>query len=625
MELISKTNSTSETKSVIPLNYYRGFLEYLSKNSDSIEIITYNDLPWGDDYDYKINFPDERKKWINEIRDKNSIYLLIQHDVDAYPELTEKMLRLEEKFGIRSNVFVFNRKIDREALQVKGEVRYTGYNVNWQYLKQLEQNGVVIGYHTNAYEQSEFDNKLAQQIFLDDLKELREKYDVRYFSAHGGVRDSRGYSNVNIALSDGIIKSARWVHNRYGVRFDYVYTDGGAVNRKYPYEMDLVKFTQQMKPGNRYRVLIHPQYFNDEIHRSNNLSGYTWYEKAIHESSDNKGLYHLWQEKKYSERSLWQLRIRNKLKKVADNIISLPSSSISDPVFVHGLSRSGTTLLVTLLDSHPEISMSYELFPGIMEISGKGKSSVTSESIGTHKLLQYLWAIYTSMRIFPRKLRNRNLRVLVSRLKRSGLTFADFVRVYLHHYVHEMTFDIIYGKLKAIEKFAMLKMKNENKHIWGVKCTDQFKSYHELWPEARFINIIRDGRDILASQLNTGNFKPVPAKLAEQWSSTYQEFSDFGDKTGAHIYAYRYEDLVREPSKEIKKICEFLGVQYSDDLSNYYEKDLTIYQASHISMNRITKPMDTSQIGRWKNDLSDEQVNEFESVAGDALKRYGYY
>ena len=57
---------------------------------------------------------------------------------------------------------------------------------------------------------------------------------------------------------------------------------------------------------------------------------------------------------------------------------------------------------------------------------------------------------------------------------------------------------------------------------------------------------------------------------------------------------------------------------------DFYKKDLTIYKARHLSMDRISKPIDTSKIGRWKNELNESHLQQFYSSARDVMITMGY-
>lgn len=305
------------------------------------------------------------------------------------------------------------------------------------------------------------------------------------------------------------------------------------------------------------------------------------------------------------------------------------------PIFVRGVSRSGGTLLVTLLDAHPEIAMSYELYPtllaGELETSGDIVLKPEYQGGGTQKRkpvnLKWLLDLLSGVKDTKQALKqieDKNLRAFVARCNRGGLTNKDLVTLLKQHIGDAMDFKTIGHQLRFVERCCLRKMTLQNKQRWGLKCSGQFEDYLNVWPKAYFLNIIRDGRDVLASQLNTGNFTDPPEQVGLGWANTHQEFRRLVNTAGVNAHEVFYEKLVEDPEPEVRKICDFLGIPFDRAMLNFYEQDLTIFKASHLSMERISKPIDTSKIGRWKTDLTPEQLERFYSTAQDAMEEFGY-
>ena len=270
-----------------PFEYLVDFLKFIRNNGDIIEIITYDDLPWGEDFDSDNNYPQEYKNWKHQlskrIMDKEKIYVLIQHDVDSSPERTMAILHEEERLGLPSNVMIFNRRINRKHLQKTGKLIYTDYVLDYNYLRQLQDNArFVIAYHSNAFDQALFNKEKALRIFEDDVKALREHFNIRFFSPHGGAPSPEGFSNNILPIPESLKRSLHWVQNKQTVRFDGEYSDGGINSPKRdPSQRDLREFVRKWKRGKRYRVLIHPQYYHTQYRPSPRLAGTPWYEDVL--------------------------------------------------------------------------------------------------------------------------------------------------------------------------------------------------------------------------------------------------------------------------------------------------------------------------------------------------------
>ena len=111
-----------------PAKYLDSFLAMLMDPANNIEVLTYSDLNFGGDDDYENYYPGERKIWEESLssgeRDPEKIYVFIQHDVDSAPERTNRLLEFQRKIGLRSNVMIFNRLVNRSLLQRNNELAF---------------------------------------------------------------------------------------------------------------------------------------------------------------------------------------------------------------------------------------------------------------------------------------------------------------------------------------------------------------------------------------------------------------------------------------------------------------------------------------------------------------------
>lgn len=309
MKVLSDSNCTmyeaDEFKKggYFPFEYITGFLEFLNRHKDIIQIITYKDLSWGNDFNYQNSYRDEYKRWTHELkngqRDYNKIYVLLQHDVDSRAERTTNLLQVEEQLEIPSNVMIFVRRHNRKTLKSTGKLMFTEYPINYEYLKKLEKQGFLVCYHSNAYEQSLFDEERAYQIFEKDIATLREHFPLYFFSAHGGVPGSDGRNNRDLGIPKSLRTSIRWVHNGASPYFDETYSDGGINSlQRDPAKRDLRDFVRRWQRGKRYRVLLHPQYYNSPCNPSPRLQGTPWYDEIL-EGFDRNSNVCFWEDDKF--------------------------------------------------------------------------------------------------------------------------------------------------------------------------------------------------------------------------------------------------------------------------------------------------------------------------------------
>lgn len=285
------------------------------------------------------------------------------------------------------------------------------------------------------------------------------------------------------------------------------------------------------------------------------------------------------------------------------------------PIFVRGLSRSGGTLMVTILDAHPDVAMSYELYPTLLE-PAKGEKT-------PREILRGL--LKAKPKVNVRALANeRGWQTFLNRCARGGLTFGDVGHLLEQHLDAGEGFETVGERLRFIARCCQLKMHRCGKKTWGLKCNNRYSDYLDEWPEARFVNMIRDGRDVLASQLNTGAFNKDPATMAQSWLNTHRGFLVLREQIGDRAVPVIYEHLANHPDDEAVRILAQLGLCHAPGILDYHKQDLTIYRASHLSLADVSKPVNASKVGRWRRDLTADQVAVFEAVAGDLLEELGY-
>jgi hypothetical protein len=287
----------------------------------------------------------------------------------------------------------------------------------------------------------------------------------------------------------------------------------------------------------------------------------------------------------------------------------------ADPIFVRGMSRSGGTLVVTILDAHSSIAMSYELYPELLELDDPSPRAL--EGVAEH--LRSAKDLVTG----ARALEPKNFRTFVLRCQRSGLTNHDVADL-LSAQARAGGLGRPDARLDFVERCGGAKLRRVGKRRWGAKCTQDYESYLAKWPDACFLNLVRDGRDVLASQQNTGAFRNTPEQVARGWARTHKRFQELLRSPGVRAYEIRYERLVADPANEVRSLTAFLGLRFEEDMLDYHRAELTIFGASHLSMDRISMPVDASKVGRWRRDLSEEDLHRFEETAGEIMELLGY-
>jgi LPS sulfotransferase NodH len=148
-----------------------------------------------------------------------------------------------------------------------------------------------------------------------------------------------------------------------------------------------------------------------------------------------------------------------------------------------------------------------------------------------------------------------------------------------------------------------------------------------LFPDALFIHIHRDPRDVVASILSMDwRSSDSAAALARECRRTYRRQARFGRELGPHRYlTVRYEDLVAEPEAVLGRVCEFLGESFEPAMLSYPERAESGFLASESDWKSATRqPLDPTRIGRYRAVLGPRAIRRVEGILAEELPALGY-
>ena len=285
-------------------------------------------------------------------------------------------------------------------------------------------------------------------------------------------------------------------------------------------------------------------------------------------------------------------------------------------VFVCGRSRTGTTLLATILDSHPRISMGYELVPtGLPPLPEAIACLRRAAGAGGDSPAELLRADPATA----------DLGLFV--------IHASWVLVELDELIGLLEQQLAAGGatafgVKHAARLAMAvverKREKEGTALTGFKVqTPRFGTFRRLFPGSAFIAILRDPRDVVASQLGRG-FRRSVEEMALHWHDYYAAFFRFARLHRGRTLAVRYEDLVRAPEAEYTRIFGLLGLEYGDEVRHYWDSKASVHHTRHNNAPAVAREPFTSSLERWRQDLEASDVATVERVCGRLMARLGY-
>jgi hypothetical protein len=175
------------------------------------------------------------------------------------------------------------------------------------------------------------------------------------------------------------------------------------------------------------------------------------------------------------------------------------------------------------------------------------------------------------------------------------------------------------------------------KALVGDKTPDyvlKMHTLHTLWPAAKFVHLIRDGRDVCLSLLD---WKRKAAKLAKRyptwadqpvataakfWERHVRLGRETGRELGPELYhEVRYEELVAQPEQECAALCAFLGVPYEPGMLRFYEGRTRAEPG--LDAKNAWRPI-TPGLRDWRIQMPAENVERFEATERDLLDELGY-
>ena len=266
------------------------------------------------------------------------------------------------------------------------------------------------------------------------------------------------------------------------------------------------------------------------------------------------------------------------------------------PLIVLGVRRSGTTLLRVMLDRNPELAVPDESY------------------------------------FVPQLARRHGGRV-------DRAAFVDDLRRLPTLVEWDLSPDVVTPRLDermtagdAIAAVFVAYAAERGKPRWGDK-TPLYMQYlpllERLFPTARYVHLIRDGRDAAVSYLavpegimTAGWGHPRDAAgFACQWATEVGAARALGARVGRERYLeVRYEALVADPDAELRRVCGFAVLPYDDAMLGYVGQTDS---ARKQHQQRLNEPPRVG-VRDWRTEMPPSEVAGFEAVAGGLLHELGY-
>lgn len=252
------------------------------------------------------------------------------------------------------------------------------------------------------------------------------------------------------------------------------------------------------------------------------------------------------------------------------------------PFFILGTQRSGTTLLHSILNSHPDLFVLNEFWDLYPFVTNENRDLGELEKVLAQRLQ------------------------LPATMSRSERTLS------------EDPFDLVDAAFQQ-------KLEAVGKSRWGIKhprLTYYLEPFRRRYPQARFVFLLRDARGVVQSYLTRKMNVANVLHGALLWTEQVQIHERFVAAYPDCCLMIRFEDLLAEPARLVRQICEFLDESYSPELLDYHKGDSEVW--IHDGNVNITRPIQKEIGEKWRHRLSRRQIAIIESHAGEVMARFGY-
>jgi len=267
------------------------------------------------------------------------------------------------------------------------------------------------------------------------------------------------------------------------------------------------------------------------------------------------------------------------------------------PVFLVGMNGSGTTMLLDSFSHHPDLftfPRETRLLPSLIG------SLEDFGCLDNDDNFLKLWKHTCTNHVFVRENKGEPLEIPVNwrDFPRNLASVVDAVFRY---------FSTREGKLRWCEKTPQ--------HV------QHLPKLHQLFPKAKFIHIIRDGRDCAVS-INR-RYKRTPEYSVYRWKKIVQMGRSDGVSLKDYYMEIRYEDITGSPEFWMRKICKFVDLPFDKiilESRRPMQKKEELPKAGSLAISGRLEP----NSGNWRSYFTDKQIARMENIAGDFLEELNY-
>ncbi len=273
------------------------------------------------------------------------------------------------------------------------------------------------------------------------------------------------------------------------------------------------------------------------------------------------------------------------------------------PFFIIGSGRCGSTLLRRMLQASPDIHIPPESYV----LGEVGRLFMRNRQMDWHHLVNLVLSTFEYQREFDKfEVHTRDVVQQLWALPVHERSLASILDVFYR----------FHGRQTG-QTFTM----------WGDKTpqnTFELDILIRIFPQAKFVHLLRDGVDVAASFVSRGLMADLE-KAALHWQRAVRISRGWLERYPDQCFEVRYEDLVATPAPTLQALCDFLGVPFHADMVDARQHaasmgDLNAY--THYE--KVLQPVSTAHIGLGRASLSEQDKARIAKCVGDTLLETGY-
>jgi len=279
------------------------------------------------------------------------------------------------------------------------------------------------------------------------------------------------------------------------------------------------------------------------------------------------------------------------------------------PLFVVGAPRTGTTLVRDILNRHPQVHLFDEVhfFERIWD--ERARWGDLSDAVSRRQAIDRLRSVVQEFGSDQEVAGVLNPDAFMERMQREGGGYRGLLAALLK------TGAELHGAI-----------------VWGDSSPQDvlyLPQIFEWFPDARVIALVRDPRDFLSSYKNyhrrgvssyRERYNPLTNSIL--WRSSMTAVLESARQSwGAGVLRMRYEDLVRDPEAQVRRLCAHAGIHYDPALLDVPRSNSSFTPDAETGAKR---GISAGSVDRWKTALTPTEIWIAERVTGRCMHEFGY-